>query len=304
MQAAGVPEKRNNDKIYLSIIAVLSVVCAVLSWQLIESQTSYQNVSIQRDSAEKERNELKDELTGMLKQYDKLKTDNKEITAEMQAQQEQIKGLLAQIESNKGNLTLISKFRKEVTTLRVVMRTYVVTIDSLNTVNQLLFTENTQVKSELGDVKNKAQELEGKNQEMNGIIAKASVLKTYGLTISALRMRTNGKPQETDRANKTEIFRSCFKLGENNTAQAGSRTIYLRVLKPDGSVIVGNGGGESIVVSGNNLVTSAKRDIEYKNQEQDMCIYANSPAGLLPGNYTLQLYESGTKIGSSNISLK
>ncbi len=298
------PEKRNNEKIYLGIIAGLSIICAILAWQLFESKTNYQNVSIQRDSAEKDRNQLKEELTGMLKQYDQLKTNNKEITAEMQAQQEQIKGLLAEIEQNKGNITLISKYKREVTTLRVVMRSYVVTIDSLNTINKQLFTENTEVKNELGTVKNKAQELEGQNQEMNGIIAKASVLKTYGITTGTLRVTSNGRQQETDRANKTEIFKTCFKVGENNTAKPGPRTIYLRVLKPDGSVIVGKGGGESIQSGGSGISTSAKREINYQNDEQDLCIYANAPSGLTPGTYTLQLFESGTKIGSSSISLK
>lgn len=304
MEAPKMPEKRNNEKIYLGVIAVLTVVCAILTWQLIDAKTSYQNVSIQRDNAEKERGELREELNGMLKQYDKLKTSNKEITAEMEAQREQIKGLLADLEKNKGNVALISKYRREVVTLRTVMKSYVVTIDSLNTLNKQLFTENTEVKTELGNVKNRAQELEGRNNEMTGIIAKASVLKTYGISVGTLRVTTNGRQQETERANKTEIFKTCFKVGENNTTKAGERTIYLRVVKPDGGVIVGKGGGESFMSEGASITSSAKREFNYNNDEQEMCIYANAPAGLSPGTYSIQLFESGTRIGSSSITLK
>ncbi|MES2628565.1 MAG: hypothetical protein V4616_06305 [Bacteroidota bacterium] len=304
MEAPKMPEKRNNEKIYLGVIAALSILCAVLSWQLFESKSNYQNISVQRDTVEKERNQLKEELSGMLKQYDQLKTNNKEITAEMQAQRQQIEDLLGEIDKNKGNVTLIGKYKREVTTLRTIMKSYVVTIDSLNTLNKQLFTENTEVKNELGNVKNRAQELQGKNEEMNGIIAKASVLKTYSLSAGSLRVTTNGRQQETDRATKAEIFRLCFKVGENSTARPGSRTLYLRVVKPDGSVVTGKGGGESISSDGGSLLTSSRKDIDYRNDEIELCMYANAPDGLTPGTYTLQLFESGTRIGSTTISLK
>ncbi len=304
MEWPHLPEKRNNEKIYLGIIALLVVVCAVLAWQLFETKTNYQFVSVQRNNAENERNQLKEELKGMLEQYDKLKTDNKELSTEMLAQQAQIKDLLKQIDQNKGNATLVAKFRREVVTLRTVMRSYVVTIDSLNTLNQQLFTENSQVKTELGSVKSKANELEGRNQEMSGIISKAAILKTYGITISTLRLRTNGKQQETDRASKTEIFKTCFNLAENNTTKPGVKTIYVRVVKPDGTVVSAGSSAEAIMIEGVAITMSAKREIEYNNKEQNVCIFANSPVGLTPGNYQVQLFEGGYKIGSSSVALK
>ncbi len=304
MESPQLPEKKNNERLYLGIIAILTVVVAILAWQLINTSSNYQNVSLQRDNIEGERNELKEELNSMLQQYDKLKTDNSELSAEMIAQKEQIKGLLEQIDKNKGNVTLIAKYRREVTTLRTIMKSYVVTIDSLNTLNHQLFEENTQVKTELGSVRNKAEQLAGQNSEMSGIIAKASVLKTYGMSIGALRVRSNGKQQDTDRAKNTEIFKACFKIAENNTAQPGLKTIYIRITDQQGNTVVGTSATEAVMIQGAAVTMSAKREIEYKNNEQEMCIYANAPADLDVGKYSIQLYESGYLIGSGSILLK
>lgn len=304
MESPQLPEKRNNEKIYLGIIALLAVVCAVLTWQLIEQRANYQTVAMERSNIESERNELKEELNSMLNQYDKLKTNNQKLSTEMKAQEAKIKELLGEIDKNKGNVTLIAKYKREVVTLRTIMKSYVVTIDSLNTVNQQLTTENTQVKTELGDVKSQASQLRGQNDEMTGIIAKASLLKTYEVAVDGVRVRSNGKQQETDRAKTTEIIRVCFKVGENNTTRAGAKSIYIRVIKPDGSTLVGSGAPEAVTIDGKQTSMSGRREIVYKNEEQDMCIYANADGSMNPGNYTIQIFESGSKIGSASLNLK
>jgi FtsZ-binding cell division protein ZapB len=294
-------EKRSNEKIYLGIIALLVVICGILTWKVFDYRTYYENISVQRDNAEKDRNQLRSELQEMLKQYDELKTDNEKVTSEMLAQKEQIKDLLDQVEKNKGNVTLIARYKKEVVTLRTVMRSYVVTIDSLNTLNQQLSTENTQVKEELGSERNKTQQLQGQTQEMAGIIAKASVLKANSISVTGIRLRTTGSQVETDRAANTEIFRACFQVAENSTARPGSRVIYLRIMRPDGSVI---SAGETSVFEGTTGSYSARKDIDYNNKAEELCMYANAPKGMAPGKYLLHIFESGTRIGSSSITLK
>lgn len=297
-----IPEKRSNDKIYLAIIAVLVVICGVLTWKVFDYRSNYENISVQRDNVEKDRNQLRDELQEMLKQYDELKTDNEKVSSEMLAQKEQIKGLLEQVEKNKGNVTLIARYKKEVVTLRTVMRSYVITIDSLNTVNQQLYSENTQVKEELGSEKNKTQQLQGQTQEMAGIIAKASLLKASGVNSSGVRLRSSGSQVETDRAANTEIIKTCFQIVENSTARAGSKTIYVRIQKPDGSVM--STLSETGTFEGTTGPFSARKEIDYNNKAEDLCIYSNATKGLTPGKYSVQIYESGTRIGAGSFTLK
>ena len=79
----------------------------------------------------------------MLASYDTLKTDNNQLTTEMEAQKAQIEQLLTQVKN--GNYSL-SKAKKEAETLRRIMKGYVATIDSLNQANQLLTAENINVK--------------------------------------------------------------------------------------------------------------------------------------------------------------
>lgn len=302
METSTPSNKPTQERVYLIIIAVLTLAVGVLSYQLITLRTSYQQISMQRSNLEGERNDLKEELNSMLQQYDKLKTDNNKLTAEMQAQKDQIKNLLDQIEKNKGNVTLIAKYRREVVTLRTIMKSYVVTIDSLNTVNQQLTEENVQVKTELGSVKNRAEELAGKNAEMSGLIAKASILKASGLTASALRLRSSGRQQETDRAKNCELFKLCFTLNENKTTQAGNKTLYLKISKPNGALATA--ALETIPVGGVGEAISAKKTVNYTNSDIDLCLFANASADLPIGKYKLELFESNTLIATSYLELK
>lgn len=295
--------KQNNEKLYLAIIALLVLICGVLSWQLFESKSNYQVIAAAKQDVESERNDLKNELNQMLKQYDELKTDNQEISAEMLQQQKQIKDLLDQVENSKGNAVLVARFRKEVVTLRTVMKSYVVTIDSLNTLNKQLFSENEQVKTELGSEKNKNEALVGKTKEMEGVIAKASQLKAITVKLSAVRLRSTGTQIETDRASKAEILKACFKIAENATAKAGLKTVYIKIIRPDGTILSENA-SESTILESINSSYSAKRELDYQNKESELCVYTKAKSTLPTGNYTVQIFEAGTKIGSGSLQLK
>ena len=110
----------------------------------------------------------------MLASYDTLKTENEQITTEMEAQKAQIENLLEQVKS--GNYSL-AKAKKEAETLRRIMKGYVVTIDSLNQANQLLTAENLTVKQQLGETQGQRDALATEKQTLEGEIAKGSVLR-------------------------------------------------------------------------------------------------------------------------------
>ena len=46
---------------------------------------------------------------------------------------------------NASNVQLIKKYKSEITTMREIMKSYIVQIDSLNTRNKILVAENTEI---------------------------------------------------------------------------------------------------------------------------------------------------------------
>ncbi|HEX2615942.1 MAG TPA: hypothetical protein VHL57_00290, partial [Flavobacteriales bacterium] len=193
------PQKSRSNALLLALVVLSLIGNAVLFY--LWSQKSDQVVVTQQalDTKSQEKENVTKLLEDMLSQYDTLSTDNEQLRTEIDAQKEKIKGLMDQVQRGK---TDIFKIRKEAETLRKIMQGYVVTIDSLNQVNQALMAENTSTKQQLGEVTGQKQALEAKSAEQEALIAKGSVLSASTITAGALFLRNSGKQVDTERASK------------------------------------------------------------------------------------------------------
>ncbi len=64
------------------------------------------------------------------------------------------------------------------------------------------------------------------------------------------------------------------------------------------------GNGETFEFKGEQVIYSAKRQLEYENKDIDMCIFWDKNADLIPGAYTVILYAEGYEVGSATFTLK
>ena len=196
------------------------------------------------------------------------------------------------------------KAKKEAETLRRIMKGYVVTIDSLNQVNQALMAENVTTKQQLGEVTGQKQALETKSAEQQALIQKGSVLTATGMTAGGLFVRNNGKQVDTDRSSKAEMIKCCFTLGENRITTAGKKTLYMRIIGPDGSVLPAQEQTNRFFFDGVEGEFSAKRDVDYQNAPVDVCVFWTATGPLTGGQYKVDVYEGGMAVGHATFNLK
>ena len=298
------PEPKKNRSstalLLLVLLLLISNVALLYMYMSSKSEGETKDTRIEQMAAEKENVTFL--LEGTLASYDTLRTENDQLNAEIAAQREHVEQLLEQVKS--GNYSL-SKARKEAETLRKIMQGYVVTIDSLNQANQALTAENLTIRQELGEVQGQKQALEEKAGSLEGIVARGSVLHTTSITSSALFMRNNGKQQDTDRAKKAEMVKCCFTLGENRITQAGDKTLYMRVISPDGSVLPAGDPNNRFQFEGVEGEFSARREVNYQNQPVDVCVFWNGNGSeLRTGVYNVEVYEAGALVGRSSFTLK
>lgn len=302
-------EKRfdKNDKIYIGVIAALVLIIGYLTWQVFDQKTFIDSVVLQQDELEEEKDQLTGELQEMLQEYDNLETENEELNEEVLKQKEEIKGLLEDIEKNKHNTRMMYKYKKEVTSLRTIMRGYVVTIDSLNTLNQNLSEENFHIRGELGSVRNRYNELTDEKSKLEDRISRGATLAALNMEASGVRIRTNGRQATTWRSGRTEMVRACFTLEENKVTEPGDKNIFMRVTMPDGSVLLEEGATEDshmINTENGKLVYSAMRTINYENKNLDACVYCEINKDLPAGDYKVELFEAKKLIGSTTFKLR
>ncbi|MBK9761443.1 MAG: hypothetical protein IPO90_16125 [Flavobacteriales bacterium] len=299
-QPTPAPKNRSNALLLLLVVLLLiSNVVLLYMWSQKGDQATAAQQQVLAVTDEKEN--VTKLLEDMLSQYDTLSTDNEKLKTEMSAQQQQIESLMEKVKN--GNYSL-SKAKKEAETLRRIMQNYVVTIDSLNQVNQALTAENLTTKQELGEVKGQKAALETQGAEKDAVIARGSVLRSTVMTANGIFERSSGKQIDTERANKATQVKCCFTLGENLTAKPGNKTLYVRVISPDGSVLPAEETNNRFRFNGVEGEFSAKRDADYQNMPLDMCIYWKATSKMTSGQYIVEVYESGGQVGTTSFNLK
>jgi hypothetical protein len=243
-----------------------------------------------------EKDSLANELRMMMYGYDTLKTSNDTLNAEIIRERGKIEKLL---EVNASNAQLIRKYKAEISTMRDIMKSYIVQIDSLNTRNQVLTAENVEIKQQITQVKETNVELEKVKEELTSKVTVASVIQAKDVVAVAL----NKKRKETTEIRNLDKVRVCFTLRENPIAAAGNKIVYLRVVRPDQLVITPSP-DNLFEVKGEQLIFSANRAVDYANSDIEMCIFLDNTGDFIPGTYNVELYLDGERIGDGSFTLK
>lgn len=298
--AEATSSKKQN--IIIAVLALLTLVFGILyltkSTEVVEKEERISEVEL-------EQLQLKSDLQEMLIQYDTLNVANDQLNAEMMAQQDQIRDMLKQIEKHKDDAWIIHKLKKEASTLREIMKGYVMTIDSLNTLNVDLRKDNQFLAKELSEVKTQAQALAEEKKGLESKVAAGSLLQANNVKVSGVKVRNNGNQVDVSRAKQAEIIRTCATIAQNRIAEAGKKTVYLRIISPDGVVLdTGAGDDGRFEFDGVSGKYSVKRTFDYANESMELCIFYNVQEELPNGKYIIELYEQGVLISKSELDLK
>jgi len=141
-------EKKTNVNALYGVLGLLVVILGVAVYMLLDTRKNLNLVST--DLAEKteffriEKDSLEGELRNIYFRYDTLETNSLELQVEMEQQKEKIEKLISMQAEDAYKIRM---YRKEMETLRSVLRSYIVQIDSLNMQNQELLAMNKQLRN-------------------------------------------------------------------------------------------------------------------------------------------------------------
>ena len=275
-------------------IVVLAVICLFLGIQLFVGGEKFKDLSGDYGRLEMDKEQVVFDLEKMRFSYDTLNVENSMMLAEISAQRDKIDGLITSVKN--GNWEL-GKAKKEAATLRVIMKGYIVTIDSINQLNQALTEENTAMRDRVKEVQGRNEKLEERQENMEEIIEAGRLLQCTEISVVGIRITKTGRQPETDRANRVDMIKVCFTLLENKIAEAGNKVLNLRITDLEGKVLLSNDDG----------AYSAARNIDYSNDRLDACVFYSvdiETNALIPGEYTVEILEQETPIGSSLLNLR
>ncbi len=282
--------------ILMILIVIMVIIIGIMGYKLYVDSKELKKSNEANLLLKEEKVELESKLNGLIVEYDSLMTENDSINALLRSEQEKIKTLLRYRASD---ATKIKMYKGELETLRKVMRSYIVQIDSLNTRNLELTAENVRVRTKLREVESDKEALSKRTEELSSQVQLASVLSAKNITVYPLNKASKTK----DKIGKIEKIKVCFTIRENNVAQPGPKEIYMRIIRPD-EVVLASDMNDIFEYNGEQIIYTAMRELEYENSDIDICIFWDKTETLIPGVYTTLLYSEGYQIGYATFALK
>lgn len=287
-----------NKKVVIPILVFIILLLTgvgILTYYLFEQKE--QNKEMQA-LAELDKKEMENEYQRFANQYSEMKTQisNDSIIAQLTKEQERTQQLLNELRQVKSNdAREIARLKRELATVRAVLRSYVLEIDSLNRLNQNLTAENTRIKGEYEAANRQIEGLSTEKQNLSEKVAIAAQLDAININMSLRDKRG----RSTSKMKKAKTLQVDFSIAKNVTATNGMRTLYVRIVSPTGTVL---GGAGTFPYENKNLQASMKKTVEYGGAQTNVTAYWNIDQALVAGSYQVSIFAEGNMIGSRSFT--
>ena len=298
-------EKKSNNKLFIIMGVLLLGNIAFIGLWLHERGRANTEVII-KEQVTVDRDNVKSDLMELQEEYATLQTNDKAMQVELDAKRAEIAELIIQAEKHKDDAYIISKLRKETLSLRKIMKHYIVEIDSLNTLNQVIRAEKNKVSADLNTEKGITSKLSKDKDALQSTVNLGSILKATGPVAKGVKFKSGGKKEvEAERASRVEKIKVSFVLSENKIAKSGEKSVYVRIVSPDGKEITkSTDSGNMFSFNGSKGYFAGKEEVDYKNEELAVDVFCESPTPFIPGKYLITIGCDNVIIGETSVTLK
>ena len=135
---------------------------------------------------------------------------------------------------------------------------------------------------------------------------RANLLTATNIKVTGTYGKKSGKEKETSNAKKSERLKVSFDAG-STTAEPGQKTFLCRIIGPGGTTLAIQSLGSGIfemAESGDDKQYTMKKSIDYNQSSQNITMYWEQNTPYDAGDYTIELYQDGYKLGETTLTLK
>jgi hypothetical protein len=312
--AENTPERDNNRK--LLVVGLLVVLLSINGILFYMQHQKSQQVEEQEEVIKVKNSELENQI----KVYEALKADFERQSEELQAMGLANDSLEAKISAINADLIKLQgfrntsfsladqrMFRQRATNLENQLRKKDEDIAKLKEDNEVLFGENTQLKTTQNQLSDTISTLKSNNLTLTEQVAIASRLQAEKIDVNIINNRGKEKNDNDAefRAKQVDKIKISFNLAKNDVAAKETKEIMMRLIEPDGSSLYNlSTGSGTFLLNGEETFYTAKRDIVFDNSQQAVSFTFAKGAEYKRGQHTVELYADGFLIGKTAFTLK
>lgn len=292
-----------NKQIIVVAALLIVVLGGLTAWLAIahkQDAKDKEELTQLKELAEMEKQEMANEYQNFANQYNEMKMqiNNDSLVAQLEAEQKRAEELLKELERTKSSdAREIMRLKNELNTLRAILRDYVRQVDSLQQVNTQLKGENQNLRTAN---EQQQQHINNLTDEKTALAQKVTIAAQLDAT-NIHAQGNNKKGKSTEKIKDVKKFVISFNISRNVTAQAGNRSIYVRITTPLGEVLTHGG---TFSYENRNLEYSIRKDIEYTGEETSVTVYWDVAESLSAGAYRADIFADGNNIGHTTFTFK
>ena len=285
--------------ILIALLVVLAAGIAVLLWQ---NNNQKQDIAAMEEMMAFEKEQLEDEYEDLAMQYDgyQINISNDSLADLLMQEKQRVQDLLEELRITKvTDGRKIAELKKELATVRAVMKEYVAQIDSLDRQNKQLVQENRTVREQYRAVTEENETLHQERTRLTEVVNRASMLEVSDFEVVTL----NKRDRKTSLFAQIQKLEFDFTLLKNITTARGEKTVYLQLRRPDGELML-KSEDHLFPFENSRIPYSLKKDFVYEGDETALTMYWPVEEILQKGTYTVDFFIDGSMVGSFPFTLK
>jgi hypothetical protein len=303
------PEPRQNNSrvlLWVALVLVLLGINGVLFY--LNSQKKTENEQLTTEVKAKDT-----KLQEQIKEYEDLKASYERQSQDLQKLGLSNDSLEARIAGINADLLKLRSFKAGSFSLVEQQR---FKQRALNLESQLkkkddqiadLYTETATLKEKQNKLADTISTIAKTNRDLSEKVTVASRLQADNIHVTML----NKKDKETEddkeeyKAKRVDRVKVTFNLSRNDVSPKETKTIYMRILEPDGAALYNlSTGGGTFTVDGQEAFYTMKQDLVFDNTKQALNFIYAKGGDYKIGQHTVELYEGGALMGKATFTLK
>jgi myosin heavy subunit len=302
--------------IYLGIIALLLAAGIYLFLTKNRAEDENEDLTNQVNTVSSDKATVETSYNAALARLDEMKNQSVQMDSlltQKGQEVEELKNKIKAILTNKNATDAqLKEANKMIAELNQRLNGYQSQITALKQENVALTEEKKELITEKNQLQEEKTGLTEEKKELQGKVELGSVLHASAFKMEAINQKKNlfGKEKEveTGKAKRADLIRISFDLDDNRISESGEKIIYICVYDPSGNIASADGTPNSKfkTADGSDKLFTATKTVPYKKGEKVNGLACDwKPLGdFFKGNYKVEVYHMGYKIGSETVSLK
>ena len=272
--------------------------------ELAQTRTKLDSITVRLDAQIAEVQKLGGDVTELQKAKVELEQDKKDLQKKSASQLSSVK---AKYETKIKNYeSLLTAKESELVKLREENTALSSTNTALTDENSNLKTQTRGLSKSVEEVKAQNEETVAKNKFLSEKVTKAAALRTEYVKVLGINAKGKESEDKKYKAKKLAKIKVVFQLAKNDLTEHETKTVFIRVLDPDGSTIFDSATGSgNFTYNGQELAYTTRGEINYDNENLYVeMVFNRGGTAYREGKYVVELYAEGFKIGTGGFEVK